>query len=283
MEGGKTMKIMIVDIARCNGCHNCQIACKDEHVDNEWPTYTTPQPDTGHFWMRVVGVERGQCPKVKIAYIAQPCMHCEDPQCKKFAQESSIYKRDDGIVIIDPLKSKGQKQIVDACPYGATYWKEGLDIPQKCTFCAHLLDQGWKEPRCVQSCPTGALIFGEYDELKELIKEKNAEVLHPEFGTKPSVYYIGLPKRFVAGAVFSADMDDPIENANINLVGLSTKVDRQTKTDNYGDFEFEELETNVRYSVLIEKAGYQPVKIETVHTEKDVFLGEILLTPESNG
>lgn len=105
-----------------------------------------------------------------------PCMHCEDPLCVKAAKNKAVYKRPDGIVIIDPEKAKGQKQIVSACPYSAIWWNEETQTPQKCTFCAHLLDQGWKVPRCVQACPTGALSFQslEENELKELIKNPEA-------------------------------------------------------------------------------------------------------------
>lgn len=41
------MKAILVDISKCNGCFNCQIACKDEHVDNDWSPYAKPQPDLG--------------------------------------------------------------------------------------------------------------------------------------------------------------------------------------------------------------------------------------------
>jgi len=274
------MKVIINDITRCNGCYNCQIACKDEHADNDWSPYAKPQPDTGHFWMRVDEVERGQYPKVKLAYIANPCMHCENPACLKTAREEGIYKRKDGLVIIDPDKSKGQRQVVDACPYGAIYWNEGLGIPQKCTFCAHLLDQGWKEPRCVEACPTGALRFGEYDDLKALINKRKAETLHPEFKTKPRVYYIGLPKRFVAGAVFSSDIDEPLEGAHIRLVNRSTQEAIETGTDNYGDFEFDGLEINGDYTLVIEKEGYFKEEVTYVRTEDDVYLGQISLRPK---
>ena len=84
-------------------------------------------------------------------------------------------------------------------------------------------------------------------------------------------------------AVVALQIEPADENADVKLVNLSTNVGTQTKTDNYGDFEFEGLETNGRYSVLIEKVGYQPVKMDAVHTERDVFLGEILLTQESKG
>jgi len=268
------MKTVIVDITKCNGCFNCQIACKDEHVDNEWPPYTKSQPDTGHFWMHVAEVERGRYPKVKIAYIPKPCMQCQDPDCIKVARGGAIYKRKDGIVIIDPEKSKAQKEIVEACPYGCIYWNKELEIPQKCTFCAHLLDKGWKEPRCVEACPTGALIFGEHDELKGSIADKKTEIMHPEYGLKPSVYYIGLPKRFVAGSVLFGDINECAENVSITLAGLGTE--QTVKTDNYGDFEFEGLPSDKEYTVKIEHGDYAPLAFD-VQTKSDVYLGNIIL------
>jgi tetrathionate reductase subunit B len=270
------MKVMVIDITKCNGCFNCQIACKDEHVDNDWSPYAKPQPDMGQFWMHVELVERGQYPKVKVAYIPKPCLHCEEASCMKDAPAGAVYRRNDGIVIIDPKKSKRQKQIVDGCPYGCIYWNEELNIPQKCTFCAHLLDQGLiKEPRCVEACPTGVLTFGEYEELKDLITDRKAEFLHPEFGLKPRVYYIGLPKRFVAGTVIFGDTDECAENVNITLIGQDNK--HTTITNNYGDFELEGLEPENEFSVNIEHPSYVP-RIVKVQTKRDVYLEEIILT-----
>ena len=60
-EGKTEMgKVLVIDIDKCNGCYNCQVACKDEHVGNDWSPIAKPQPDTGHFWMKVTdhGEER---------------------------------------------------------------------------------------------------------------------------------------------------------------------------------------------------------------------------------
>ena len=269
------MKVMLIDITRCNGCFNCQIACKDEHVDNDWAPYAKPQPEMGHFWMHLSEIERGHYPKVKIAYIPKPCQHCQNPKCMEAAKDGAVYRRDDGIVIIDPEKSKGQKQIVDACPYGCIYWNEESNIPQKCTFCAHLLDEGViKEPRCVEVCPTGTLKFGEYDDLKDLINKKGVEVYHPEYGLKPNVYYIGLPKRFVAGTVVFEDTDECAENVTVTLSGDGKK--ETVKTNNYGDFEFEGVEVDKEYSVKVEYSGYKSQEFKA-QTKEDVYLGDIFL------
>ncbi len=85
-----------------------QIACKDEHVGNDWSPYTKPQPERGHFWMKVKEIERGTLPeKVKVDWIPIPCMHCEEAPCLKACPNRAIYQREDGIVMIDPATCKG--------------------------------------------------------------------------------------------------------------------------------------------------------------------------------
>jgi hypothetical protein len=73
---------------------------------------------------------------------------------------------------------------------------------------------------------------------------------------------------------------EPLENAKITLSNLSTRESITTQADNYGDFDYEGLEAGGKFSILIEKAGYQNKLIEPVHTEKDVYLGEIFLLPK---
>ena len=132
---------MIVDVSRCNNCYNCFVATKDEYVDNEYKGYTAPQPLHGHAWVDVESSESGQWPMVEAHFRPVMCNHCDDAPCMQAAANNAINKREDGIVIIDPEKSKGQKQIVDACPHGATHWNDELQIPQAWTFDAHLPDR----------------------------------------------------------------------------------------------------------------------------------------------
>ena len=46
-------KAFVIDVAKCSGCYNCQLACKDEHAENDWMPYAKAQPLTGQFWCRV--------------------------------------------------------------------------------------------------------------------------------------------------------------------------------------------------------------------------------------
>ena len=206
------MKAFVIDVSICNGCYSCQIACKDEHVANDWTPIAKPQPDTGQFWLKQNEFIRGTVPKVKMHYIPLLCMHCDDAPCMPACPiEGAIYKRNDGLVIIDPVKCTGCKNCVDACPWGVIYFNEDLNIAQKCTGCAHLIDQGWKEPRCADACPTLAIKFGEESELRSLINK--SEILKPvaltgisKHDAKPRVYYLNIPRKFIGGTVY-----DPVE------------------------------------------------------------------------
>jgi tetrathionate reductase subunit B len=117
------MKSFVIDVAKCNGCYNCQIACKEEHVGNDWTPYAKPQPDTGQFWMKLHEKVRGSVPKVTVSYVATPCMHCRDARCIASCGPGAIYRRDDGLVLIDPVKCTGCMSCVDACPYGSSAWR----------------------------------------------------------------------------------------------------------------------------------------------------------------
>ncbi len=275
---------MIIDVTRCNGCYNCFLACKDEFCGNEFPPYSLSQPDTGHYWMRIIEKERGKYPKVKVSYIPIPCMHCEEASCIKASQDGEIYRRPDGIVIIDPEKSKGKKYLISTCPYRVIYWNEEKEIPQKCIFCAHLLDNGWKKPRCVEVCPSEALIFGDLDdpesEVSKRFKSNRLESLHPEYGLKEKVFYTGLPKIFIAGSVVLGDKDECAEGAKVTLrCGKERKV---IISNNFGDFEFEGLDSKKTYHLKVEHKGYETYEIE-VNPKTDVYLGDIILKKVRKG
>jgi len=268
------MKALVIDIDKCNGCYNCQVACKDEHVGNDWTPIAKPQPDTGHFWHKVTDIVQGSVPKVRVRYMHDLCGQCDDAPCIAACTSHAIYKRADGIAIIDPEKCTGNRACLDACPYGSIYFNSDLNISQKCTFCAHLLDDDWSEPRCVDACPTGALRFGEEEELKELIA--TAETLPSETSARPRVYYRNLPNRyFIAGAVWDPEIDEVLEGATVTLRRADGTA-ASLATDDFGDFWFERQEPAV-YALTVELEGYDPATIEAIDASRDVNVGDIEL------
>lgn len=272
----------LIDVTKCSGCHNCFLACRDEYSGNDYEGYSVAQPvDAPQSWMQVKEVERGTFPKPKLDYIPTPCQHCAEMPCARPALDGAVYRREDGVVMIDPVKAKGQKQIVNACPYRVIFWNEELQVPQKCTMCAHMLDAGEKVPRCVEACPTGALVFGDLDDpqsdINAALAAAKTEDYHPEWEAAPLVKYVGIPKRFIAGEVLCQDdMGECVPDVLVTLEGDGCKL--ETRTDFFGDFEFDGLQKDVTYKVRIEKAGYAPQVLD-VTTQRDVDLGQVVLQP----
>ncbi len=275
---------LIIDVEKCENCNNCFLACKDEHVWNEWPGYAAPQPIHGQKWMDIRSKERGQYPFIDVAYMPVPCMHCDDAPCIRATKNGEIYKRTDGIVIIDPVKAKGKKSILAACPYGAIWWNEELELPQKCTLCAHLLDNGWDKTRCVQSCPTGALSLLKVEpaEMQKIISDERLEAFLPELDTRPHVFYKNLHRYtrcFIAGSVV-AILNGQKECAGGAMVSLLEEGGNEIaacEADNYGDFKFDNLEENSGdYSLRISFEGFSSKEI-TVRLDKSKNIGTFLL------
>ncbi len=273
---------LVIDVALCHDCNDCFLADKDEFVGNDFPPYSAAQPWSGHRWMNILRKERGQYPIVQVAYLPVPCMHCDEAPC--LTADGAVYKREDGLVIIDPEKAQGRTEIVDTCPYGAIYLNEELQLPQKCTGCVHLLEEGWTETRCSQICPTGAitLVWASDEEMAARVETEGLEAYRAELGTRPRVYYKNLhrwTKVFVAGSVAYADTDECAEGATVTVSrdgAPAGAVVVQGAVNNYGEFLVDELEPGGEYEVTIEAPGYQ-AHSAAVCLEESVTMGLVML------
>ncbi len=262
-------KIFLIDVGRCTGCYNCQLACKDEHCGNDWTPYAAPQPMTGHFWCRVTEHVQGTIPKVKIHYVARMCAHCEKAPCMAVCRTQAIYRRDDGFVLIDPAKCAGCGECIRACPYDAVFFNDALRIAQKCTGCAHLLDHGAARPRCAEACPTDAMVFGEESELADRLV--GAKPLTP--GGK--IWYKNIPGQFVGGTVYDPVEKEVVIGARCVLSGGAEAL--ETLTDDYGDFWFRNLPAGGTYDLTISAPGFRDKTFEKISLEQSVNLDDIPL------
>jgi hypothetical protein len=100
----------------------------------------------------------------------------------------------------------------------------------------------------------------EDEEMAQIAREQKLEVLKPELGTRPRIYYKNLwryTKVFIAGSV-SAEANgvvDCVEGATVRLLKDGQAVAEMT-TDNYGDFKFDRLdEDSGRYTVEVSSNG----------------------------
>jgi Fe-S-cluster-containing dehydrogenase component len=263
---------LIINVGRCVNCNNCVIAERDEHVGNDFPGYAAPAAAVGASPIRLLRRVQGSAPMVEATYLPVMCNHCDDAPCIRHAGDA-IRKRDDGIVIIDPVKARGRKDIVGSCPYGAIVWNDEQQVPQSWIFDAHLLDQGWQRPRCQQVCPTDVFEAVKLDDatMQEKARKEGLEVLEPDLGTKPRVWYRGMERWqtcFVGGSV-SADVAgvvECIEGAEVTLSQAGAAL-AATVTDSFGDFRFDGLPRN---------GGTYRVEVSHAHGSawRDCVLGE---------
>jgi tetrathionate reductase subunit B len=185
---------MVIDLALCMRCRACMVACKMEHQ-------IPPGKHAGHEYYRisVLEYETGTYPVIKRIFAPILCMQCEIAPCIDVCPiPGAIYRREDGIVVINKNKCEGCKFCITACPYRALYFHEENHTVDKCDFCVGRLEQGL-EPACVATCMGRSIIFGDLDdpndEVTKLVMRDNVKPDRPLFPSylsqvlRPSVYY----------------------------------------------------------------------------------------------
>jgi Fe-S-cluster-containing dehydrogenase component len=175
-------------------------------------------------------------------YTLRACQHCDTPACAEAAPDA-VTKRADGIVIIDPQKAHGRRDLVEACPFGAISWNEEAQVPQIWTMDAHLLDKGWTESRGSQACPTGALETRRlsFAAARVLVATGEVEPLNGALSPNPNVLYRNLARvrtAFIAGTIVArADtLLDAVVGAKVILSDTDGRQLAECTTDVFGDF-----------------------------------------------
>jgi len=202
--------IMVIDLAKCDGCGKCTEACGKAH-------FIPP----GRQWIPVLVMpgEGLSAPE----YFPRPCFHCDNPPCTKVCPVNATYKTQDGTVLIDNERCIGCRFCIAACPYGARSfnWGPPEDPPEaakrgyspewgyprrigtveKCDFCPDHAAMGML-PHCSSGCPMGAIYFGDQNEdavtnsggetlrLSKLLRDRSAYRHLENLGTEPRVYYL---------------------------------------------------------------------------------------------
>ena len=271
---------LVVDIALCHDCNNCFLADKDEFTGNDFMPWSVAQPAHGHHWMHLRRKERGQHPLVQAVYLPTPCMHCDEAPC--LTPDGAVYKRPDGLVIIDPVKARGRRDILTSCPYSVIYWNEERQVPQKCTGCAHLLDDGWTQTRCTQVCPTGALTFAcaEEHEFQQRVRRDGLRPWRDELGTRPRVYYRNLQRwerSFVGCTVVLGDTDDCGGGARLTVLRDGDVVGAAV-ADFFGEAVVDGLDPGGDYTLRVAAEGYEDAEL-TVRVVESVNAGIVTLRP----
>jgi len=198
----------VVDARKCIGCGTCVWACKRENgVPMDREVYRTwveryvigpndqlyiESPQGGASFDRI----GGSVPE-KSFFVPKLCNQCADPPCVQVCPVGATYRTGDGVVLVDRVRCVGCRYCIQACPYGARFLHPDLMVADKCTWCYHRISKGML-PACVQVCPVGARIFGNLKDkgnpVTPIMARNQVQVLKPDMGTEPRVFYLGLDK-----------------------------------------------------------------------------------------
>ena len=218
---------MVIDLDRCNGCEACVVAC---HAENNLPIAGEKGCAQGreYNWIRIERYWEGEYPDIKARFVPMLCQQCDKAPCEFACPVYATYHNQDGLNVQVYNRCIGTRTCAAYCPYDARIFnwfknrwpkplKEQLNpdvsvremgVMEKCTFCIQRIrgakdkakDEGRRvkegdiQPACVQTCPTGALVFGDLNDpeskVSKLAKNHRSYHILEELGTAPSVIYL---------------------------------------------------------------------------------------------
>jgi Anaerobic dehydrogenases, typically selenocysteine-containing len=214
---------MAVDLERCTGCAACVAAC---HVENNVPVAGKVDHLKGReiSWLRIEPFyEKGE-----VEFLPMLCQQCHNAPCESVCPVFAAYHNPEGLNVQVYNRCVGTRYCSNNCPYKVrrfNWWQHrwpeptdrmlnpdvqarGVGVMEKCTFCIQRIrgakdkarDEGRKvrdgefTTACAQSCPTGAIVFGNIldkeSRVSQLAHADRAYRVFESLGTEPSVYYL---------------------------------------------------------------------------------------------
>ncbi len=170
-------KAILFDASKCTACRACQVACKAwnereaEQTSNRG-TIENPKDLSTNTWIKMEFREVDNNGDFRWLFTRRACMHCGDASCVKVCPTGALFYHPDGFVSYDKDKCSGCGYCSQFCPFNVprlnTNRVTGAGKMDKCTACTssglNRIDNGF-QPACVKTCLSGALTYGDRDEL----------------------------------------------------------------------------------------------------------------------
>jgi len=214
---------MAIDLELCNGCSACVAAC---HVENNVPAAGRKDHLRGRemSWLRIEPYyENGE-----VEFLPMLCQHCDNAPCEPVCPVFAAYHNPEGLNVQVYARCVGTRYCSNNCPYKVRRfnWRQHawpdpqksmlnpdvhtreVGVMEKCTFCIQRIraakDKAKDESRkvrdgefttaCAQSCPTGAITFGDImdkeSRVYKLAHSGRSYRVFETLGTEPSVHYM---------------------------------------------------------------------------------------------
>jgi len=170
------MKTVIVHPEKCVGCKHCMIACAIEHSQSKNLFFAISE-DPAPFPRVFVDIAHD------LVAFPSRCRHCSPAPCLEACPSGAIYRDEQTeSVVIDGGRCINCAMCAMACPFGVIRYQRDWRVPSqeqvatKCDNCMERLQKG-SMPACVEACKTGAL---EYGEVNDLIREGHLVAIRQE-------------------------------------------------------------------------------------------------------
>ena len=170
-------KSFLIDTTLCTACRGCQVACKQWHDLPAEETvnrgsYQNPE-DLSYTTYKLVRMQEEEIEgRLRWLFFPDQCRHCLEPPCRDVIGDPKAIFLDPatGAVLYTALtRDYDAEEIIESCPYNIP--RAGEDgVLAKCDMCLDRVQNGLA-PACVKTCPTGAMAFGDRDEIMAQAKE----------------------------------------------------------------------------------------------------------------
>lgn len=148
----KTVKVIKIDVDKCNGCRACEVACSAFHAA---PKYSTTNPERSRI--------RVFFDPLRDAYVPVMAGEYTEAECNS----RNIYT-------IDGKQYDECSFCRASCPSRELFKEPDSGLPLKCDVCEE--EPPLEEPLCVQWCLSDALTYEEREEQEEEEGEKRKEM-----------------------------------------------------------------------------------------------------------
>jgi Fe-S-cluster-containing dehydrogenase component len=227
---------MAIDLDRCTGCSACVVACQAE---NNVAVVGPEAVDYGRemAWLQLhLYWERDPNGHPVPLVTPMMCQQCDAAPCEPVCPAFAAYHTAEGLNGQIYNRCVGTRYCANNCPYKMRRfnWYEypfpkplelqlnpdvtvrSKGVMEKCTFCVQRIREGKERaklegralrdgevrPACAQTCPTGAIVFGDLLDPQSAVSRlatagRGYRVLE-HLGTRPSVTYLARVVRWRA-------------------------------------------------------------------------------------